>query len=108
MSLLSISIRILRAERETERKGGRERQREREGEKTKLFKFFFSSGGIDRSGLFVAMETALTKIEIVEAFNPLEIVRMMRDQRGMMLPALVRAYTCTCIIQLRFYMGVAS
>ena len=54
------------------------------------------------------METALTKIEIVEAFNPLEIVRMMRDQRGMMLPALVRAYICTCIIQLRFYMGVAS
>ena len=36
------------------------------------------------------METALTKIEIVEAFNPLDIVREMRDQRGMMLPALVR------------------
>ena len=48
------------------------------------------SGGIDRTGLLIAMETALTKIEIVEAFNPLDIVREMRDQRGMMLPALVR------------------
>ncbi|XP_019850847.1 PREDICTED: tyrosine-protein phosphatase non-receptor type 4-like [Amphimedon queenslandica] len=58
------------------------------------------SGGIDRSGIFVAMETALTKIEIVEAFNPLEIVRMMRDQRGMMLPALNQyKFFCDCIVQ---------
>ena len=50
---------------------------------------YFLSGGIDRTGLFIAMETALVKIEIVEAVNSLEIVREMRNQRGMMLPSIV-------------------
>lgn len=58
----------------------------------------YFSGGIDRSGLFVAMEAALTKIEIVEAFNPLEIIREMRDQRGMMCPALVSETYIKCIL----------
>ena len=51
---------------------------------------FYYSGGIDRTGLLIAMETALLKMEIVEPVDPLEIVRSMRDKRGMMLPAVVR------------------
>ena len=35
------------------------------------------------------METALLKMEVVEPVDPLEIVRLMRDKRGMMLPAVV-------------------
>jgi protein tyrosine phosphatase len=58
------------------------------------------SGGIDRTGLLIAMETALTKIEIVEPVYPLEIVREMRNQRGMMLPAINQyKFFCECIIQ---------
>ena len=49
----------------------------------------FYSGGVDRTGLVIAMETALLKMEIVEPVNPLDIVRSMRDKRGMMLPAVV-------------------
>ena len=55
------------------------------------------SGGIDRTGVLIAMETALSKMEIVEPLYPLEIVRIMRDQRSMMLPAVVSTHTCTYI-----------
>lgn len=58
------------------------------------------SGGIDRTGVLIAMETALSKMEIVEPLYPLEIVRIMRDQRGMMLPAVNQyRFFCECIIQ---------
>ncbi len=52
----------------------------------KLWSF---SGGVDRTGLVVAMETALLKMEVVEHIDPLDIVRSMRDKRGMMVPAVV-------------------
>ena len=51
--------------------------------------FYIYSGGVDRTGVVVAMETALLKMEVVEPVDPLEIVRLMRDKRGMMLPAVV-------------------
>ncbi len=56
------------------------------------------SGGVDRTGLVVAMETALLKMEIVEPVNPLEIVRSMRDKRGMMLPAVVSIQLLYCTV----------
>ncbi len=44
------------------------------------------------------METALLKMEIVEPVNPLEIVRSMRDKRGMMLPAVVSIQLLYCTV----------
>ena len=43
------------------------------------------SAGIGRTGVFMLMETALCKMEVLEPIYPLEIVRVMRDQRGMLV-----------------------
>ncbi|KRT83005.1 hypothetical protein AMK59_4108, partial [Oryctes borbonicus] len=43
------------------------------------------SAGIGRTGVLVLMETALCLMEADQPINPLEIVRMMRQQRAMMI-----------------------
>ena len=43
------------------------------------------SAGIGRTGVFILMETALCKMEVLEPIYPLEIVRLMRDQRGILV-----------------------
>lgn len=43
------------------------------------------SAGIGRTGVFMLMETALCKMEVLEPIYPLEVVRTMRDQRGMLV-----------------------
>ena len=35
--------------------------------------------------MFILMETALCKMEVLEPIYPLDIVRIMRDQRGMLV-----------------------
>lgn len=40
------------------------------------------------------METALCKMEVLEPIYPLEIVRAMRDQRGMLVQTPVSGYFC--------------
>ena len=43
------------------------------------------SAGIGRTGVFILMETALCKMEVLEPIYPLDVVRIMRDQRGMLV-----------------------
>ena len=43
------------------------------------------SAGIGRTGVLMAMETALCMLECMEPVNPLDIVRVMRNQRGMLV-----------------------
>lgn len=43
------------------------------------------SAGIGRTGVLMAMETALCMLECMEPVNPLDIVRVMRNQRGMLI-----------------------
>ncbi len=50
------------------------------------------SAGIGRTGVFMLMETALCKMEVLEPIYPLEIVRHMRDQRGMLVQTPVSAF----------------
>ena len=54
--------------------------------------FFLHSAGIGRTGVFMLMETALCKMEVLEPIYPLEIVRAMRDQRGMVVQTPVRGH----------------
>lgn len=49
------------------------------------------SAGIGRTGVFMLMETALCKMEVLEPIYPLEVVRNMRDQRGMLVQTPVSA-----------------
>ena len=49
------------------------------------------SAGIGRTGVFMLTETALCKMEALEPIYPLEIVRAMRDQRGMLVQTPVSA-----------------
>jgi len=48
------------------------------------------SAGIGRTGLLIMLETALCKMEVQEAIYPLDIVRHMRDQRGLLVQTPVR------------------
>ena len=50
-----------------------------------IITLFACSAGIGRTGVFMLMETALCKMEVLEPIYPLEIVRAMRDQRGMLV-----------------------
>lgn len=50
-----------------------------------LVSCLYYSAGIGRTGVFMLMETALCKMEVLEPIYPLEIVRVMRDQRGMLV-----------------------
>lgn len=47
------------------------------------------SAGIGRTGVLILMETAMCLIEANEPVYPLDIVRSMRDQRGMMIQTAV-------------------
>lgn len=49
------------------------------------------SAGIGRTGVLVLMETAMCLMEADQPINPLEIVRMMRQQRAMMIQNAVSA-----------------
>lgn len=55
------------------------------------------SAGIGRTGVFMLMETALCKMEVLEPIYPLEIVRVMRDQRGMLVQTPVSPRLCHCL-----------
>ena len=61
------------------------------------------SAGIGRTGVLMAMETALCMLECVEPVNPLDIVRVMRNQRGMLVqtpvscPVIINHYYCYCL-----------
>jgi hypothetical protein len=43
--------------------------------------------------MFMLMESALCKLEVLEPIYPLEIVRQMRDQRGMLVQTPVSIMT---------------
>ncbi|GCB78217.1 hypothetical protein scyTo_0018574 [Scyliorhinus torazame] len=49
------------------------------------------SAGIGRTGVLIAMETAMCLIENSQPVYPLDIVRTMRDQRAMMVQTSVRS-----------------
>ncbi len=53
---------------------------------------YICSAGIGRTGVFILMETALWKLEVLEPIYPLDLVRIMRDQRGMLVQTPVSVY----------------
>jgi tyrosine-protein phosphatase non-receptor type 4 len=58
------------------------------------------SAGIGRTGVFMLMETALCKMEVLEPIYPLEIVRVMRDQRGMLVQTPIQyQFVCESILK---------
>ena len=48
----------------------------------------------------MAVETALCMLECMEPVNPLDIVRVMRNQRGMLIQTPVRGYSISLPQQL--------
>ncbi|XP_071493680.1 tyrosine-protein phosphatase non-receptor type 4-like isoform X6 [Diadema antillarum] len=61
------------------------------------------SAGIGRTGVLVTMETAMCLIEANEPVYPLDIVRMMRDQRPMLIQTAAQ-YKFVCEAIIRVYM----
>eukprot|EP00731_Ephydatia_muelleri_P007748 Em0004g86a len=58
------------------------------------------SAGAGRTGVFILLETALTKVEFLEPVRPLEVVRSMRNQRGMLLQTMAQyQFACECILK---------
>ncbi|XP_064402254.1 tyrosine-protein phosphatase non-receptor type 4-like [Halichondria panicea] len=58
------------------------------------------SAGIGRTGVFILMETALCKIEVLEPIYPLDVVRIMRDQRGMLVQTPIQfQFVCESIVK---------
>ena len=51
------------------------------------------SAGIGRTGVFLMLETALCKLEVLEPIYPLDIVRQMRDQRAMLVQTPVSLFS---------------
>ena len=51
------------------------------------------------AGVFILMETALCKMEVLEPIYPLDIVRIMRDQRGMLVQTPVSGFSFFLILQ---------
>lgn len=51
---------------------------------------FFTSAGIGRTGVLIAMETALSLLDRGRPVFPLDIVRALRDQRAMMVQTTVQ------------------
>ncbi|KAI6177220.1 hypothetical protein M3Y97_00883300 [Aphelenchoides bicaudatus] len=61
---------------------------------------FCGRTGIGRTGVLILMETAACLIESNEPVYPLDIVRIMRDQRAMMIQTSEQfQFTCECIIR---------
>ncbi|XP_065896646.1 tyrosine-protein phosphatase non-receptor type 4-like [Dysidea avara] len=60
------------------------------------------SAGIGRTGVLMAVETALCMLECMEPVNPLDIVRVMRNQRGMLIQTPAQ-YKFVCESILRAY-----
>lgn len=64
------------------------------------------SAGIGRTGVLVAMETALCLIEKSQPVYPLDIVRKMRDHRAMMVQTSVskkyRSLFSMCLTQFQY------
>jgi len=70
------------------------------------------SAGIGRTGVFILMETALCKMEVLEPIYPLDIVRIMRDQRGMLVQTPVSGFSILqsveiCSHHVHMYMAVS-
>lgn len=58
------------------------------------------SAGIGRTGVLILMETAACLIESNEPVYPLDIVKIMRDQRPMMIQTTEQfIFTCQCILK---------
>lgn len=53
----------------------------------------------------MAVETALCTLECMEPVNPLDIVRVMRNQRGMLIQTPVRGYLPLHFIMLLHIVG---
>lgn len=58
------------------------------------------SAGIGRTGAFILLDSAMRLIQADCAVNPIHLVKMMRDQRPMMLQTSIQfQYVCECIIE---------
>jgi len=55
------------------------------------------SAGIGRTGVLITMETAMCQIEANQPVYPLNIVRLMRDQRAMLIQTAVSFYSLAVI-----------
>jgi tyrosine-protein phosphatase non-receptor type 4 len=58
------------------------------------------SAGVGRTGVLIAVETAINTMEILEPVDLMETVRRMRDQRGMMVQSPAQfQFVAECILQ---------
>ena len=60
----------------------------------------YTSAGVGRTGIFIALSNSIEQIEIEDAVNIFQIVRKMREQRSTKIMTRVRKLIYTyCIIE---------
>lgn len=60
----------------------------------------YTSAGVGRTGIFIALSNSIEQIEIEDAVNIFQIVRKMREQRSTKIMTRVRKVIYTyCIIE---------
>lgn len=65
-----------------------------------LLNLLYTSAGVGRTGLFIALSNSIEQIEIEDAVNIFQIVRKMRQQRSTKIMTRVRKLIYTyCIIE---------
>ena len=65
-----------------------------------LLNLLYTSAGVGRTGLFIALSNSIEQIEIEDAVNIFQIVRKMREQRSTKIMTRVRKLIYTyCIIE---------
>ena len=65
-----------------------------------LLNLLYTSAGVGRTGLFIALSNSIEQIEIEDAVNIFQIVRKMREQRSTKIMTRVRKLIYTyCLIE---------
>ena len=65
-----------------------------------LLNLLYTSAGVGRTGIFIALSNSIEQIEIEDAVNIFQIVRKMRQQRSTKIMTRVRKLIYTyCIIE---------
>lgn len=65
-----------------------------------LLNLLYTSAGVGRTGIFIALSNSIEQIEIEDAVNIFQIVRKMREQRSTKIMTRVRKLIYTyCIIE---------
>ena len=64
-----------------------------------LLNFLFTSAGVGRTGIFIALSNSIEQMDIEDRVNIFQIVKKMREQRSTKIMTRVRKFECTfCLI----------